>query len=126
MQAWYEWGSHVDRALVCGLTIDEINQVLNRSSAGNWRPADAALLSAVDELIGQHSISEQLQVELEIHFDTAQLMDIIAIQGMYVILACMIKSWGLKLDQEVKDRISEHTNERDFLIAAAHFKDSVD
>ena len=126
MQAWYEWGSHVDRALVCGLTIDEINQVLNRSSAGNWRPADAALLSAVDELIGQHSISEQLQVELEIHFDTAQLMDIIAIQGMYVILACMIKSWGLKLDQEVNDRIAEHTNERDFLIAAAHFKDSVD
>jgi len=126
MQAWYEWGSHVDRALVCGLTIDEINQVLNRSSAGYWRPADAALLSAVDELIGQHSISEQLQVELEIHFDTAQLMDIIAIQGMYVILACMIKSWGLKLDQEVNDRIAEHTNERDFLIAAAHFKDSVD
>ncbi|MDG1323338.1 MAG: carboxymuconolactone decarboxylase family protein, partial [Porticoccaceae bacterium] len=32
MQAWYEWGSHVDRALTCGLSIDEINRVLSHST----------------------------------------------------------------------------------------------
>ena len=38
MQAWYEWGSHVDRALVCGLTIDEINQVQSGRHYYNSRP----------------------------------------------------------------------------------------
>ena len=125
MQAWYEWGSHVDRALTCGLSIDEINHVLSHSTEVGWPPADAALLEAVDELVSHHCISEKLQVQLAKHFNTAQLMDLIAIQGMYVILACMIKSWGLTLDPQVHDRIADHTNERDFVVAAARFKASL-
>ena len=125
MQAWYEWGSHVDRALMCGLSIDEINHVLSHPTLERWQPADAALLEAVDELVSHHCISEKLQIKLAKYFSTAQLMDLIAIQGMYVILACMIKSWGLALDPQVQERIAEHTSERDFIIAAARFKASL-
>ena len=53
-------------------------------------------------------------------------MDIIAIQGMYVILACMIKSWGLTLDHEVQERIALQASERDFIAAAARFKATID
>jgi len=67
----------------------------------------------------------KLQIKLAKYFSTAQLMDLIAIQGMYVILACMIKSWGLVLDPQVQERIAEHTSERDFITAAAMFKASL-
>jgi hypothetical protein len=49
-------------------------------------------------------------------------MDIMAIQGMYVILACMIKTWGLPLDSDVQARVSQHTTEKRFLQAATVFK----
>ena len=38
LKAWYEWGSHVDRALRCGLTLEEINRVLKREVDARWRP----------------------------------------------------------------------------------------
>ena len=126
MQAWYEWGSHVDRALACGLTIDEINHVLSYSTAEGWGATDAVLLRAVDDLIAHHCLTEQIQTQLAQHFSTEQVMDIIAIQGMYVILACMIKSWGLTLDQQVQERIAEQASESDFIAAAALFKATID
>ena len=126
MQAWYEWGSHVDRALLCGLSIDEINRVLNYSTLEDWQSGDAVLLRAVDELIAHHCLTDKIQIELAHHFSTAQVMDIIAIQGMYVILACMIKSWGLTLDHEVQERIALQASERDFIAAAARFKATID
>jgi len=125
MQAWYEWGSHVDRALACGLSIDEINRVLTPAIHEHWQAGDASILRAVDELILSHCLSAQSQIELAQHFDSAQTMDIIAIHGMYVILACMIKSWGLTLDTSVQARIQEHANEHDFIARAKKFKTSI-
>ncbi|MGH1415875.1 MAG: carboxymuconolactone decarboxylase family protein [Pelagimonas sp.] len=120
--AWYEWGSHVDRSLRCGLTHSEINAVLERNIAPLWSPQDALLLQAVDELIGEHQISAGTLTKLESHFDTAQIMDIMAIHGMYVILGCMIKTWGLRLDDTVNDRIKSHTTQSDFEAAATVFR----
>jgi len=122
MQAWYEWGSHVDRALACGLSIEEINRVLVRSTNEHWHDTDACILRSVDELIKNHCLSAQTQVELSKYFSSAQVMDIIAIHGMYVILACMIKSWGLTLDDSVQARIKEQASEHGFLLLAAQFK----
>jgi len=122
METWYEWGSHVDRALTCGLSIDEINRVLKPSTFEHWQANDACILRAVDELIEKHCLSAQVQIDLAQHFSSAQVMDIIAIHGMYVILACMIKSWGLTLDDAVQARIQEQANEHDFVAMAKDFK----
>lgn len=48
-------------------------------------------------------------------------MDMIAIQGMYVILGAMIETWGLALDDAVAKRIGDITNHEDFEDAAARF-----
>ena len=68
---------------------------------------EAALLAAVDDLIRDHRLTESGRAGPEEHFDTAQILDIIAIDGMYVILGCMIRSWGLDLDSDVAARIAE-------------------
>lgn len=121
LKAWYEWGSHVDRSLRCGLALEEINRVQVRSLDGGWTAQEAALLRAVDELVTARQLSSDTKVELARHFSTAQVLDIIAIHGMYVILGCMINTWGLALDAKVAERISAHTTEAGFNDAVARF-----
>lgn len=121
LAAWYEWGSHVDRSLRCGLTIEEINAVLQREVEGRWSPAEAALLAAVDELLRDHALSPEMRARLAAHFTAAEVLDLIAIHGMYLILGCMIRSFGLELDAEVAARVAPHTDEARFEAAARAF-----
>lgn len=125
VQAWYEWGSHVDRSLACGMTIEEINRVLNYVISDDWSEEEAALLTAVDELMLQRQLSNNTQARLAEHYDTAQVMDIMAIHGMYVILACMINTWGLELDAAVVERIQGQACEQKFLRAAKIFSAAI-
>lgn len=121
LAAWYEWGSHVDRSLKCGLSLDEINAVAVRDVRVGWSAAEAALLSAVDELVDTKRISPDTLSALSQHFETPQILDIIAIHGMYVTLGCMINTWGLELDPAVFKRIEHHTTPLSFNAAAAIF-----
>ena len=122
MQAWYEWGSHVERALRSGISIDEINQVLICSLDGTkWNAQESKLLQAVDELMTLNKICSTTLSKLSLHFRPAQVMDIIAIGGMYVILAGMINTWGLSLDCAVQDRILGQTEYKYFKHAATVF-----
>ncbi|MFZ0451581.1 MAG: carboxymuconolactone decarboxylase family protein [Desulfatiglandaceae bacterium] len=114
MKAWYEWGSHVERGLACGLTLEEIERVKDGGDAVGWKPKEALLLRAVDELIADHSLSKSLQAELAGSFSTKQIMDLIAIHGMYVILGCMINSWGLELDEHVAAKLPDAVTREQF------------
>ncbi len=105
LRAWYEWGSHVDRGLACGLSMAEIDRVKRGPSAPEWDPRDRLLLTAVDELFADRALSKDLRVQLAEHYATRQVMDIIAIHGMYVILGCMINTWGLDLDAHVAEKL---------------------
>lgn len=118
MKSWYEWGSHVDRALKLGMTVDEILRVLEFEPDGDLPEEDDCLLCAVDDLTRYHRIRPVTLTALEQHHSNAQIMDIIAIHGMYVILAGMINTWGLTLDAEVFERIAAHTSEASFLAAS--------
>lgn len=105
MRAWYEWSSHVERALACGLTMDEIERVKQGALSVQWAPAEALLLKAVDELFAEHAIATETLGELSRHFSARQVLDLIAIQGMYQILGCMINTWALELDEHVREKL---------------------
>ena len=109
MRCWYEWASHVDRGQLSGLSLSEIERVLHGSEAAAWGERDALLLKAVDELIDERSMSADTQKNLAEHFTPNQVMDVIAIQGMYVTLSCMINTWGLELDSGVQQRLPAQT-----------------
>jgi alkylhydroperoxidase family enzyme len=121
MRCWYEWASHVDRGQLSGLSLAEIERVLNGSEAAAWSERDATLLKAVDELIDERSISADTQKKLADYFTPNQVMDVIAIQGMYVTLSCMINTWGLELDSGVQQRLPPQTT-RDAFEAAVGAK----
>jgi len=119
MKAWYEWASHVERSLACGLGRDEIERVKAGADAPGWSAADAALLAAVDELVAAHGLAPETHRRLRQHYDVKQVMDIMAIAGMYVILGCMINTWGLELDPHVAAQLPADVTQEDFEAALA-------
>lgn len=119
MKAWYEWASHVDRALATGLGLEEIERVKLGASAEGWTELESCVLQAVDELVEDHAISQATQSSLLRHFSLPQVLDLIAIQGMYVILAGMINSFGLELDGSVQERLPKGVTEHAFVEEAS-------
>lgn len=120
LAAWYEWASHVDRATKIGMTPKTIFEVLNHDP--DLPKEERLALQAVDELMVGHQINAATRSEMETLFTTAQVMDLIAIQGMYVILGGFINTWGLQLDDGVARRIAHLTNQHEFEASAAEFR----
>lgn len=113
MRSWYEWASHVVRGLDSGLSVDEIEDL--RSGTGQWSPADDALIIAVDEVATKNVIGRDTRARLSDYFTDQQVMDIIVLHGMYLTLGCMISTWGIELDETVRDRLPEQSTESSFL-----------
>ncbi|MCP4301628.1 MAG: carboxymuconolactone decarboxylase family protein [Gammaproteobacteria bacterium] len=114
MRSWYEWASHADRGLESGLSIEEIERVRKGPDAPEWNDHDALLLKSVDELVTEHAISSATQEQLAEHFDAIQVMDIIAVHGMYITLGGMINTWGLELDERVQGKLPAGVSHVDF------------
>ena len=118
MQSWYEWAAHVDRALQTGIERDTIEALLQPLRDARWPDEESILLRAVDELTYDHAIRESTRKGLEKHYSTEQVLDLIAIHGMYLILAAMIRTWQLPLDDDIARRIAPCTDEASFRKAA--------
>jgi 4-carboxymuconolactone decarboxylase len=99
---WYEWASHVIRGLEAGLAMEEIAAVNWPLAQRNWAEADALVLRAVDDCVISGRILQETLDAMASHFSTAQVLDIIAIQGAYLMLATMINTWGLDIDECVQ------------------------
>jgi alkylhydroperoxidase family enzyme len=54
----YEWAQHAVIGRSCGLTDEEIRRITEGPDAPGWTPADATLLRAADDLIGDAFISD--------------------------------------------------------------------
>jgi alkylhydroperoxidase family enzyme len=79
----FEWGAHVHLGLEAGLTVDEIERIKIGPDAGGWCALDKALLSAVDELNGDATISDATWAVLAAHLDDLQLIELPMIVGQY-------------------------------------------
>ena len=114
VDSWYEWASHVERGLACGLTRAEIERVKVGPDADGWTPQESALLTAIDNLAKTQAIAEATLQELNEHFTQQQVMDMILLHGMYNTIACMIKTWDLDLDPDVAERLPDSVTESSF------------
>ncbi len=119
---WYEWASHVDRASQLGMPIDTINAVLEPDPTDAFPEDQALILRAVDDLMVHQKVRAETLAALDSHFTTAQIMDLTAIHGMYVVLGYFIKTWGLQLDETVAARVEGLADETTFAIAAENLK----
>lgn len=86
-RAPFEWGEHVRIGQRCGLTPEEINRVLDGSSAPGWSELDRAVVRGVEELIADHALSDETWNVLAKHWDEQQLIEFPFMIGQYVAIA---------------------------------------
>jgi alkylhydroperoxidase family enzyme len=101
-RADYEWAQHVRLAAAAGVTPNEIEAVREGATAPGWTERDAALLTAVDELVDGHSVSDRTWTRLAEDLDERQLMELVFVVGTYTALAMAFNSFGLELDPDLE------------------------
>lgn len=113
-RSWYEWASHVERGLASGLEIGEIERVLDGPGADGWSDADASLLWAADELAAGGALQPATLERLGAHFSAGQILDLVAIRATYVMLANLLNTWEVELDERVAAKLPENVDRAHF------------
>lgn len=98
-RAEYEWAQHVLIARRAGLTDVEIERCRQGPEADGWRPFEASLVRAADELHADQCISDTTWAALVEAYDTRQMMDVVFAVGQYTLVAMALKSFGTPLDE---------------------------
>jgi acyl-CoA synthetase len=101
-QCEYEWKQHVILGGDAGLAPDEIDRIAQGPGANGWSPLDRAMLSAVDELVGDARVADETWAVLAAELDEQQLMDLVFTVGAYDLLAMALRSFGVELDSDLK------------------------
>jgi alkylhydroperoxidase family enzyme len=101
----YEWAQHVFMAQAAGLTDLEIGAIAWGPTAPLWGELDAAVLRAVDDLDGEGRIAGPTWETLAKHLDAQQILDLIFTAGSYAMLAWMVESLGIELDDDLREGI---------------------
>ena len=102
----YERRQHEVLAADAGLSSDEVGRIAIGPTASEWSELDAALLRSVDELIATGVIGDATWSTLAAHLDTEQLIDVVFTIGAYEILAFAFRSFGVELDDDLKQQRS--------------------
>lgn len=98
----YEWGQHVTIGKAAGVTDEEIERITQGADAAGWSEADAVLLRAADELIGDAFISDDTWQKLAERYDPQQLIDIVFTVGQYNLVSMALNTLGVQLEDGVQ------------------------
>jgi AhpD family alkylhydroperoxidase len=98
----YERRQHEVLGADAGLSEQEIAHIVVGPDAGGWSLLDQALLRATDELIQDGRITDATWSTLATELDVEQLMDIVFTIGAYEVLAFAFRSFGIELDDDLK------------------------
>jgi 4-carboxymuconolactone decarboxylase len=94
----YEWAHHVAIAERAGVGGEEIARVAT-GPAADWGALDAALLRAADELHDDQCISDATWATLASSYDDKQLIEIPMVVGQYHLVAFLLRSLGIELEE---------------------------
>lgn len=83
----FEWGEHVGYGKKLGLSSEEIERITQGSSAPGWSEHDRAVLRGVEELLGDHAVSDQTWNVLAKTWSEQQLMELPGLVGSYTLTA---------------------------------------
>jgi alkylhydroperoxidase family enzyme len=97
----YEFGQHTQIGLQVGLSKEEVSRVTQGPDAPGWNSFDATLLRAADELHRDTVITEATWSSLAEQYDDKQLMDMIVTVGQYRMLAMLLNSLQVPLDEGI-------------------------
>ena len=85
----FEWGEHVAYGKKLGLTSEEIERIAQGSAAPGWNEHDRAVLRGVEELVGDHAVSDATWAVLAKSWGEPQLMELPGLVGSYTMSAML-------------------------------------
>lgn len=86
-RAPFEWCEHVDIGKAFGVTPEEIERVIDGSSAPGWTEHESAVLRAVEELLADHCIADATWEVLGRTYDEKQMLEFPMLVGSYLMTA---------------------------------------
>lgn len=95
----FEWGQHVEIALACGITQDELEALTIGAAHSRWLPAERAILRAAEELHSDDVISEETWRGLLITLSAEELLELVFLIGHYNMLAWVLRSLNVPLEE---------------------------
>jgi 4-carboxymuconolactone decarboxylase len=94
----YETAHHRVSAARLSLTPAEIDAVLAPASGHDWAAGDAAVLTAVDELLARHTVSEEAWSALDGVLADPERLELIVLVGFYVMIGGLVNTVGVTPD----------------------------
>jgi alkylhydroperoxidase family enzyme len=94
----YEWAHHVPMAAAAGVTDEELASLRRPVADGGWSPADAAVLTATDELYRDATLSDAAWRDLCERLDAAEAIELIMLVGEYRLLAMALSALRIQLE----------------------------
>lgn len=91
----YEWLSHVREGLEHGLTQDDFEAIKQGASSPRWTEFERALLSLVDEMRDEHTITDQTWNALSLGLDRRGLMDLVFLAAHYIALSAIVNGFRI-------------------------------
>jgi 4-carboxymuconolactone decarboxylase len=98
----YEWAQHVIIGKRVGITDEELEGVKQGSAASCWNDLERLIIRAADELHEAVVISDETWTGLTANYSTEQILDLIFTCGQYRMLAGVLNSLGVPLDDDIK------------------------
>lgn len=96
-QAPFEWGSHVVIGKRNGISSEEIEWVIEGSTAAGWEPKERALIRAMEELHFDSMITDETWAVLAEHYNERELIELTVVAGQYKTVAYMQNSLRLPI-----------------------------
>lgn len=93
-RAQYMWLDHVEYARKLGVADEEIVAVTVGAGEPRWKPVEAAVLAATDDLVERFCIGDETWQRLAEHLDKAQLLELPFVVGSYLTLGMVYASAG--------------------------------
>ena len=92
----YEWNQHSRMGADAGLTTGQIEALAEGASAAVWTPLERTMVTAVDEIVDDHVVSDATWSVLAAHFEPAEIFELLFLVGGYLCLAGVLNSIGLQ------------------------------
>jgi alkylhydroperoxidase family enzyme len=92
----YESTHHTAISHMAGLTDADIEAA--KTAGPGLTPFERTLVDAADELARDHCISDATWQALAKRYSQVQLMEVVALVGCYTMLAMVMKSYGIQLE----------------------------
>lgn len=98
-RAPFEWGSHVKIGKRNGITSEEIERLIEGSSAPSWSKRDRAIIRAVEELHSDSMITDDTWSDLQDVYNDKKLIEVVILAGQYKTVAYYQNSLRLPLPE---------------------------